>query len=88
LPSQMPFGSKSGQKTYNFLCYFRIVHTIKKKKKRMHFVIVTCITLFRSITMFSETNNIVQNIPHIHSECAALQRVWNVHTLAWADLIA
>ena len=27
------------------------------------------ITLFRSITMLHGTDNIMQNIPHIHSEC-------------------
>jgi hypothetical protein len=29
---------------------------------------VTSITLFRAITMFYHTNNILQNIPHIQSE--------------------
>ena len=40
--------------------------------------LVEFITLFRAITIFYRTNNIMQNIPHIQSECEIVMALNNV----------
>ena len=40
------------------------------QRKNLHpFIILFIITLFKSITMLCGVDGILQNIPHIHSEC-------------------